>query len=447
MINPLRNLCFSTPLAVEQTSGQSCSTCQVLNQKMQSIWDQFLCALHIRSKIIIADPAQRKLAAITKIQTELNRVDVQSQNQPKSALCDALRQAFQTSIQVIKAEGLDPVKLPKEVAQKLAEIIGRFGIAIYANKDVCTQFTHQDEVFKHSFLYSLNTLKAAIAMENYALGMSETCPDLSSLTTIDELYNREEIVTPITQHANEIIESMSSSTWAAKAAALNQKQQIALAVLLRYTNGAMRYLKIHDLKHKGNLILTAEAILMKCQQNQNFDQVEVNNEMAELIYNDMTGFFKEIADDCEAKGEKEFAMGARAALSEMWDACVKLSKFPEKMRARCDNKRTFIEQLTPEQEAELRQRSLKAHLSLPQEQQDKVLIALSNHNLANLYYQLEKTVEKSQKAEMKKFMTAHSAAAIKLAIECMQNGINDVQFDSIINQARMINAEYGEKKT
>lgn len=417
------------------TDPQNAPITEDLTTQVQNVWDQFLVLLQLRPQV----------AATEKIKIQIDNIDQAAAQNHKPTLILALRKAFFYSMQAIQSSELDPTQLPKNVALQLTEILGRYGIAIYASKDV-----------KDPFQSSLDVLKTAILMQEYALGLRDTCPNLTLLQGIEELFNNEGISALHAKHANQTIENMDSDAWADKVKTLNQNQQLLVPQILRYTNGAMRYLNLFKtednndeqkteeqtaqiqaenvifMKQCGKLLNTAKTCLKATVEVEGIDQAEVKNQLAELIYNDLTGYASAQREEYEAAGKPELAAETKAEIDEMWKQCVALSKRPLLMQARVDNKRTFIEKLSLDDELTLRTSSLEGHLSLPEEQQDPVLIAISFHNIANLFARLDRPIE----------ALYASIAAVQLVGKCRQNGENNVQFDDIIAQAQRIIDEY-----
>ena len=317
----------------------------------------------------------------------------------------------------IKTAHMDPIHLPKQVAFQLTEILNRFGIAIYASKDV------QDP-----FQSSLDVLKTAFLMQQYALGLSSTCPNLSNLMTLDDLYTNPKVRNANATLADQAIDDLKAPIWAAKTLLLTEKQQLLIPLLLRYINGAMRYLEQSTLTRSTLLLETAEACLVSAQKKPSFNQVEVNHQLAEFKYNEMTGFLASKIEDFESKGQTVQAEETKKILSQLWDECIALSKDPEQMRARCENKRPFIEKLSPEQELDLRKSALEKHLSLPRERQNTVLIALAHHNLSHAYEKMNERVK----------AVKHANEAVLHVITATAKGENNIQFDSVINHAKAL---------
>lgn len=414
-----------------------------------NIAQYFLGVCHPK-KVISTHTKQQTPAAVNEAQRQLN----------------AFREEFTRTVSAIKSVQPNPSMLSRENALKLAQLTSRFGVAIYANKEVCSGITNKSSAFKASFQYSLTVLKTSIALHQYAFGLSDRCPVVVSAESIDDLYTHKKIVKINSAMGNAAIQNMSPSEWAEKANSLDQKQHFDLVNSLRYTSGAEGYLasekpslseRIEHVfvrmyhawkgikKHSPILLATAEAILKQAQNNKDFNQKEVNHELAELYYNDMTGLYALQAEELEAKGKPELAAAKREALSQLWETCVSLSKEPDKMRFRCDNKRTFIEKLTLEQEEALRVRSLKGHLELPEERQNKLLIALSFHNLSHLF---ARKAQLEQDPDKKAAFTSHAriaaSTAARIAVECQQAGINNIQFDSIFAQAAIFASSVGD---
>lgn len=393
------------------TKTQAPAVAQILKHKIDHTWNQFC----VQIKAHINKPIEKQ------IQTEIAKADKIEATESKPLFISSLRRTFNSAMNAIKAANMDPIHLPKQVALQLAEILGRFGVAIYANKDV------QDP-----FQSSLDVLKTALLMQQYALGLSSTCPDLSKLVIIDDLYTDPTVRNANVALADEAIDNLNANTWASKTLFLTEKQQLLIPNILRYSNGAMRYLEQGTLARSERLLETSEACLLAAQKKPSFNQVEVNHQLAELKYNDVTGFLAAKIEDFEARGETAQAEDTKKILTKLWDECITLSKDPEQMRARCDNKRTFIEDLTLEQEMDLRKSSLNRHLSLPKERQNIVLIALSHHNISHVYEKM---------GDLKKAI-AHADEAVVAVIAARQKGENNVQFDSVEAHARNLVAKY-----
>lgn len=395
--------------------------CEGLKAKMQTIWNRFVELIHIRPRSvnqqIPLEPIKPETQAGAVIDPELRKIrQSKTENKEKPVVIQQLREAFSKSMEAIKTAGLDSTALPRNIALQMTEIIGRFGIEIYAQEG-------EDEEAINSFRRPLAVLQAAIQMQEYALGLNENCPDLSQLESIDSLYQE-----PVhSQQADQMIANLDAAKWAEKVASLDQKQLLLLPNILRYANGAMRYIAHYekiaqDLDVSEKLLKTAEACLLKGLGNPALDQVEVKNELAELKYNDVTGLLYGQMEQAEQNGDTTKAEEIKSQLEALWDECVGLSKEPAKMLARCINKRCFTEKLPPEKELELRKMALEKHLALPKEQQDPVLIALAHHNLSHVLYHKFGNIIEAMK---------HTEEAMKIVVDSRQKGNNNVQFTDV----------------
>jgi hypothetical protein len=389
---------ITTP--VEQT------TPTILKHKIEHSWNIFCMA--IKSSL---HPNVQK-----NIQHEINKLDKIEITQTKPVYCSALRRAFASSMNLIKSAEMDPSQLPKQIAWQLTEILFRFGVAIYANKDVT-----------HPFQSSFDVLKAALLMQQYALGITKTSPDFSQLMILDDIYTNPDAlaITPLADYA---IDYMEPSEWATRTFMLTQNQQLMIPQLLRYLNGAMNYLKLSTLPSSEKLLKTAEACLLSAQKKPVFNQTEVNNQLAELKYNEMTGFLARQLQDYEEREMVFEAIETKQTLRNIWDECVALSKDPEQMQARCDNKRIFVEKLNAKEQLELSLSALNRHLALPKERQNPTLVTIAHHNLSHSYKGMN-DLENAIK---------HADIALKRVIEAQSKGENNAQFDSISTHAQAL---------
>ncbi|HEV8052106.1 MAG TPA: hypothetical protein VGP47_06410 [Parachlamydiaceae bacterium] len=388
-------------------TAHSATKADILKHKIEHTWN----------KLCIVIKNQINSPVKTLIQQQLDKVDQIEATADKPIFISSLRRAFASSMSAIKEANLNPEKLPKQVALQLTAILARFGMAIYANKDV-----------QHPFQSSLDVMKAAILMQKYAFGLSMSCPDLSQLLILDDLYSNTKICQKNSDLADKAIDSLNPYKWAAKTLMMTEKQQLLIPELLRYTQGAMGYLDQSNLHTSSRLLETAEAVLVSAQKKGFFNQMEVNNFLAELKYNNITSYLADKIKDAESQGKTAEAEETKQVLSKTWEECVTLSKDPEKMRARCNNKRIFIENMSLENQLASCKNALNGHLSLPRERQDVVLIALANHNVSHLYHEL--------KDDDKALHFAN--AALVAVIEAKEKGENNVQFDSVIKHAQSL---------
>lgn len=323
---------------------------------------------------------------------------------------EAMDQAFVNTMRAIVAKRFDPTHMPKEIALKLAEILSRYGIFLYSNS-----------AMSNPFQTSLDVLKAAFVMQQYALGLRDSCPDFSKLSNLKVLYQKDAIRMHNVALADAAIDVMNQEDWVEKVITLDQRQIFGIVKLLRYINGAIRYLNQTDVNRCGRLLDTAQACLQSIRHS-------IDNEMAELIYNDLTSFTASKAELYEKQGSMDQAQKMHSKLADLWEECVKLSKDPEKMQARCDNKRTFIEKLTPIQIVEMRQKAIERHLKLPIGRQDLHLLALAWNNCSHA----QQNVGNADEA------WRCSQEAVKLYHQCKAMGSQDVQLESIITQSERL---------
>jgi len=343
----------------------------------------------------------------------------------RTARAWSFKYAYAIAIKNITAAKVDPTHLPREVALQLVEILWLNGLLLYANKEA-----------PHPFQSAMDVFKTAIPMLEYALGLYETCPDLSDAKNIEDLYSLEHLRRNHSDLANDTIQRMNANQWAEKAVNLKEEELLYIPQLLRYTKGAMDYLEQNDLVQSQHLLSTAEACLHKAQENPTFDQREVSNQLAELIYNNLTGFAAEQAKYYEKEGQHEKAQEFWAKIENYWSECVKLSSEPAKMLARCYNKRTFIKELTPQENLALRKLAVEAHLALPKEQQNSVLIALAWNNLSHA------------QEEVGDFYSAVEAVmqANAKAKECQARGESDVQLTYVFDNVKRIEEKLADQK-
>ncbi len=414
-----------------------------LTAKLQRIWQSclsffvtlFHCLFCHPFKTLKLVPAQHLLAHLDEItakETAYRQISLSPPTTKQAAIdqeaastkkrqdwLNAHQRAFVAAKQAITAAKLDPVHLPKEIAWQLTEIVTRFGVAIYASTQTPDPF--------QSALY---VLKTALLLQQYALGLSPTCPDLSTLNHLEDLYHLDSTRTKYSAQADALIHSLPAERWAEKAATLNQRQLFNIPKILLYTHGAMRYLKQTTLDDSARLLGTGEACLRQAQTKPHFNQAEVNDQLAELIYNEITGFaaanishYQGLDQTAQVKAQIK---AAQAALSQRWEQCVALSKDPEKMHARCTNKRAFLEKLSPQQALNLRQEALDRHLALPETRQDRVLLALAWHNLSFAH----------EKVGDNKAAFKCATQALNLAVTCRAHGKDDVQLDSVVKNGK-----------
>lgn len=425
---------------------------QPANSKIKAIWDTFL---HLCQQVIncIKRPfiwivsllRKNDTTLIAKINTLIQKIDekeaaykqvtsilptltskemaveTEARNKKiRQEWIDAIDSAFTESIKSMKAAKMDPTHPSKEVALQLTEILNRFAITLYANNDA-----------PHPFQCSSDVLKATLLMQQYALGLNESPADYASLSTIHELYTNKEVIQLNTTRADASIDSLQPDAWAAKAKSLNQKQLFTIVQILRFTTGAMRYLKQTNLSKVEKMLSTAEACLLTGKNNTQCNLADVNNELAELKYNEMTGFFAAKIAALRESGETQLAQQLDEKLKALWEECVQLSNNPEKMQARCDNKRTFIEKMTPQQEAEFRKKALQRHLALPKEKQDPMLIAFAWHNLSHAQDAMGNLREAFESARQSQI----------LATACQATGNSDVQLKSVFENSKRLSAK------
>lgn len=402
---------YKLPCCSLETKAHTATKADILKHKVEHTWNK-LC---IVMKSHLFPPVQ------TQIQRQLNKLDQIEATETKPVFVSSLRRAFANSMAAIKEANMNPEKLPKQVALQMTALLTKFGIAIYANKDV-----------QHPFQSSLDVLKAALLMQQYALGISKSCPDLSRLFIIDDLYSNPEVCAANASQADETINSLNPEVWAFRTLMLTEKQQLLIPELLRMVDGALGYLGKSSLNTSQHLLETAEAVLVSAQKKVFFNQTEVNNNLAELKYNNITNLLAAKIEDAEARENEAEVQELKQQLKKTWEDCVELSNDPDKMKARCSNKRIFVEKMSVEDKLACCRNALNDHLSLPKERQNIVLIALANHNVSHLYHQLN---------DIKKAVH-HANAALACVLEAKAKGENNVQFDNVINHAKVL-AELG----
>lgn len=329
---------------------------------------------------------------------------------------NGLKFAFSAALNEVTKAKIDPTCLPKEVALQLAEILCRYGIKCYADNDL-----------SHPFQCSLNILQAGLLMQQYALGLSDRCPDLSNINTIDDLYQLEHQREPNAAHVNFMMDKMVSKVWAERASELSPAQLVTLSKTLRYINGCIRNIE-PSLMQQDVLIKTAVACLKAGAHSHPREAACINNELAEVKYNDLTGILKAKAEMYRRLGEHDLAEEAIAELRQQWDECVKLSEDPDLMLSRCTNKRFFFEQLPPEQELIERNRALEIHLARPKECQRPILIALAWHNLSMFHQQHGNMAEAVRCVN----------EALKVTSQCLAHGENNVDLVKVRQNAERL---------
>lgn len=384
-------------------------------------------AHQIQKKIdaIAAKEAEFKAAKpsirVPKRPEELQKAKQEAQKQQDANLqkhhawLDSHQEAFVGFKKVIAKNKIDPTHLPREIAAQLGEIFTRYGLAMYSNNVIVKPFES-----------ALDMLKLGILMQQYALGLSEACPDFSQVRHLDDLCKNEEVRAAFIPQANTCIDNLDPKVWAEKVRQMTQNQVIHISKAMRFANGAILFLKMNENARNEKMLATAEACIKAAQQNPKFNKADINDEMAELIYNDFTGVTSMKIEKAEKEGQSDEVKALKETLAKLWQDCVLFSKEPEKMRARCCNKRTFMEKLSLQEIADLRIQAIQAHLSLPKEKQDKVLIAFAWNNLSHAQENL------GQPANAFKSVTVARA----WVMECMAAGIDNIHFPAIIQNAQ-----------
>lgn len=329
---------------------------------------------------------------------------------------NALKSAFLATLNEIAKARIDPVRMPREIAALLAEIIGRYGIKCYADNNLPDPFQS-----------SLSVLQTAMLMEEYVLGLADCCPDLSHLHGIDDLFKLKHVQDAHTHHAEFVMDKMVARVWSEKAVELSPSHLVLLSKTLRYINGCLRNIK-PDLARHQKLIDTAIDCLRAGANTHPMEKAQINNELAEVKYNDLTEILKAKAELHQQQGKQELAEMALKLLNEQWDECVALSDDPELMLPRCLNKRLFVEKMTPEQELIQRNRALELHLARPKECQRPILIALAWHHLSLCYQKLGKITE-AVKCVIE---------ALKLTSRCLARGENNVDLVKVRQNAEQL---------
>lgn len=328
----------------------------------------------------------------------------------------ALEITFTAAMNEIAKAKLDPSYLPRDIALQLSEVICRYGIKCYADNDL-----------SHPFQCSLNILQAALLMQQYGLGLSDRSPDLSALHGLDDLYNLDHLKVGNTAHVEFVMDKMEPAVWAEKAAQLPASQLVILSKTLRYINGCMRNIEPH-LARQEALIQTAVACLQEGASKHVKNAAQINNELAEVRYNDLTGILKAKAEKFQQQGEYALAEHALEKLRQQWDECIKLSDDPDLMLSRCTNKRFFFEKVSPEEELIQRKRALEIHLSRPKECQRPILIALAWHNLS-MFHQTQGNILEA--------VTCVNEA-LKVTSQCLARGENNVDLVRIRENAERL---------
>lgn len=310
----------TAPAAVPLSSASD-----IIKETVENIWKDF----KFEIKKHFRDPIHEI------IQVEIDKLDkIEAAATTKPVFLAELRRSLMSVMKSILEANVDPIHPPRQVAFQLTNILVRFGLACYENRDM-----------PHPFQSSLDVLKAALLMQHYALGLSNCCPDLSSLRLIDKLYSEKEAYEAIRPLADYAINQLNPALWSAKTFLLTEKQQLLIPDLLRYINGALRGLDQLTLRQSELLLQTAEECLKSAKTKHHYNQIEVNNHLAELKYNDFSGLLARQIKDLQVKGETEKVAEKQVELEILWIECAELSKEPEKMRARCENKRIFINEM------------------------------------------------------------------------------------------------------
>ena len=309
MIN-LHNIFFTPTQSKKQNifhepSNRAPSICDLLKQKIDEVWKEL--------NVIIYNNFNDPLTEI--VQNIIEKLDKIEATEQKHIYCSALRKAWVDSMIALKKAQINPKNPPKQIAFQLTAILTRFGIAIYADKSVSDPFQS-----------SLDVLKTALLMQYYALGLIHRCPDLSNLRIIDDLYNLPEVYEVIRPLADYGIDNLKPVTWSAKTFLLTEKQQINISELLRYINGSMRHLEQLTLPKSELLLQTAVACLKAAQTKKHYNQIEVNNCLAELKYNDISCLIAHQIIEFQTRGETQKAEEKKEDLKRLWEDCVLLSK-------------------------------------------------------------------------------------------------------------------------
>lgn len=408
---------------------------QILKEKIQRVWHAFV---ELITKILQAlrclpRPSPTTIAC-NKIQQEIVRIGAAKKafddiSSPPPTTVKATSEAYARSLakkkdwieshetaitqamKALQAAKINPAKLPKKVALQLSDILTSYGVALYNNTEVAA------DPFRTAF----EVLKLAFIMQQYALGLREAAPNLAT----DERKVRDKAV-EYAKEANDAIAELNKDQWAKAISSLDLRQLTQCVTILRYLNGCMRYLKIEDLAITGRLLGTAEACLMEARKNPRLPLVEVNDILAELKYNEISGFLANQAKALEQAGKHDEAEAMRKLLSNLWDEAISLSKDPL-IRARCYNKRSFAEKLTPQEVLDFRNKSVVVHKALSKDKQNPALLAITLNNLAHAYMDMG-DVEANFEQAFK-----HSSEAYGIVIDQMAKGKTDTQFDNIVS--------------
>lgn len=332
---------------------------------------------------------------------------------------NAMETALSSFIVSLSTSNIKPSQLPLKAALHLADLLTRYGISLYGGNG------------PNSFGYSLNTLKTSLLLFQYALKLRDDCPDLSKFQLMKEVYTSD----LYTHQANMAIAKMDKAVWASRIACLSQQELITLSHNLRYINGALRYLQRLKIEESENLIETAAACLIAGKRNADFSLDILNNEYAELLYNDKTGLLAQKREALKTKGNTDAAKTVDAQLSRLWDECVFFSSDKKAMHGRCLNKRPFVQPFSPSEELEIRNRALEQLLASPMEQRNWVLLALAYHNLSHAY----------EAVNNKKDMLQSALSAMQATQKCKMQGSDNFQLDLIIERARLLIRLYDPK--
>jgi tetratricopeptide (TPR) repeat protein len=406
-----------TPECFSINQNPVSSVLTTIKAKIECVWNKFLILIN-------------RASVDLQIQNEIDKVN-KAENISKSNYITALESAFVRSLAAVKSHHIETTHLPKQVALQFTDILTRYGIAIYGNKDA-----------PHPHQSALDVLNTALLMQEYALGLSQTAPDLSKVTTIQDLYANQQLRDSIEIEAHVLFDHLDPECWVKKMLMLTEKQHVLLSKIILYVVAAYDHLGVQNLELSEKLLMLGEQSLIAAGQIPSFNQIEVNDALAELKYNCVTGFLAKKREllterlkeaDADLAGELEHAKELTSqALENVWEDCVKFSKDPAKMQARCDNKRVFIEKMTPQQEVEWFTKSLNKHLALSKK--DPVLFPVIHHNLSHAY---EKVGDFTNALK-------YGLEAMKLAIESAKKGERSVLFDSIFKHSEILLAKAQE---
>lgn len=245
-MTPIRELGFSfcPPVIANLFESGPSETSQ---EKVNLIWKRF--SFMIASEFNLFGPSIQQ-----SLQNEIDQIEKLELTKSNSLLCSHIRRTFAKSMVIIHKAGLNPDRLPKKVALQFAVILTKFGMALSQSRDVKLEC-------------ALDVLKAAILMQQYALGISKYCPELSKLLILDGLYTDPKIYEKIRPLADEAIKNLKPHVWSASTFLLTRQQFLLIPKVLFYTEEALYRLKQMPTEHSRLLVDTAIACLLSVRNS------------------------------------------------------------------------------------------------------------------------------------------------------------------------------------